>query len=182
VLKLNFLWTVPQSPWTNPAARFALRDWNLSGIATMSSGAPTAISYSFVNPVDITGTASQGARIAQTGNANLPGSEKTFARNFRTEVFEAPKVGTIGSAGRTSVRLPGFQNWDLTAAKAFPVTEKARLQFRAEFYNAFNHTQFSGFDTAARFDAQRRQVNARFGEMTGARAPRLIQLALRLTF
>jgi hypothetical protein len=182
VLKLNFVWTVPKAPWKNALSRYTLNDWNVSGIATMSSGAPAAIGYSFVNPVDITGTASQGARISQTGDANLPKGEKNFSRNFRTEVFVPPTVGTIGNSARTSVRLPGFQNWDLTAAKSFPITERARMQFRAEFYNAFNHTQFSGFDTAARFDAQNRQVNARFGEMTAARAPRLIQLALRLTF
>jgi hypothetical protein len=182
VLKLNFVWAVPKAPWKNVISRYTLNDWNISGIATMSSGAPTAIGYSFVNPVDITGTASQGARISQTGDGNLPASERTFSRNFRTEVFIPPAVGTIGNSARTSVRLPGFHNWDLTAAKAFAVTEKARLQFRAEFYNAFNHTQFSAFDTAARFDGQNRQVNARFGEMTGARAARLIQLALRFTF
>ena len=182
VLKLNFVWAIPRSPWKNPLVRYALNDWQVSGIATMSTGAPTAIGYSFVNPVDITGTASQGARISQTGDANLPASERTFARNFRTGVFVPPTVGTIGNAGRTSVRQPGFQNWDLTAAKAFPLTEKVRLQFRTEFYNAFNHTQFSSFDTAARFDGRNQQINARFGEMTGARAARLIQMALRFTF
>ena len=67
-------------------------------------------------------------------------------------------------------------------AKTFPLTEKARVQLRGEFYDAFNHTQFSAFDTAARFDGQHRQVNTRLGEMTAARAPRLIQLALRFTF
>jgi len=52
----------------------------------------------------------------------------------------------------------------------------------AEFYNAFNHTQYSGLDTGARFDAQGRQVNARFGEFTAARNARIIQLALRFVF
>jgi hypothetical protein len=66
--------------------------------------------------------------------------------------------------------------------KSFPVREPVRLQFRAEFYNAFNHTQFSNIDTTARFDAQGRQVNARFGEFTGARPARIIQFALRLSF
>ena len=148
----------------------------------MSSGAPAAIGYSFVNPVDITGTASQGARISLTGDPNLPGGEQTFSRNFRTETVSPPAVGTIGNAARTSIRMPGFHNWDLTAAKTFHLTEKVRLQLRGEFFNAFNHTQFSAYDTAARFDGQNRQVNTRLGEITAARAPRLIQLALRLTF
>ena len=182
ILKLNFVWTVPKAPWKNVVSRYALNDWFISGIATMSTGAPAAIGYSFVNPVDITGTASQGARISLTGDPNLPGGEKTFLRNFRTETVRPPDVGTIGNSARTSIRQPGFQNWDLTAAKTFPITEKARMQLRGEFYNAFNHTQFSGFDTAARFDARNQQINTRLGEMTGARAPRLIQLALRFTF
>jgi hypothetical protein len=57
-----------------------------------------------------------------------------------------------------------------------------RFQFRAEAYNAFNHTQFSALDTGARFDAQGRQVNARFGEFTASRSPRIMQFALRFYF
>jgi len=57
-----------------------------------------------------------------------------------------------------------------------------KLQFRTEGYNAFNHTQFSGVDTAARFDQQGGQTSGTFGTFTGARNPRLVQLALRLLF
>ncbi|MBM3758097.1 MAG: TonB-dependent receptor [Acidobacteria bacterium] len=182
VAKLNFVWALPKARWTSSVSKFVLNDWQLSGIATMSGGAPAAAGYSFVNPVDITGSASQGARIQQTGDANLPRGERTFERNFRTEVFQPPAVGTIGNSARTSIRQPGFHNWDLTLAKSFRVTESLRTQFRSEFYNALNHTQFSSFDTAARFDAQNRQINTRLGEMTAARAARMIQLALRVTF
>jgi hypothetical protein len=49
-------------------------------------------------------------------------------------------------------------------------------------YNAFNHTQFSALDTAARFDAQGRQVNTQFGQFTAARSPRIMQFALRFNF
>ena len=54
--------------------------------------------------------------------------------------------------------------------------------FRAEMYNAFNHTQFSALDSAARFDAAGRQINTRLAEFTTARSPRIIQLAIRATF
>ena len=57
-----------------------------------------------------------------------------------------------------------------------------RFQFRWEMYNAFNHTQFNGVDTSARFDAAGKMVNTRFGQITGARAPCTQQLALRLSF
>ncbi|MBI3680066.1 MAG: carboxypeptidase regulatory-like domain-containing protein [Acidobacteria bacterium] len=182
VFKANFLYSLPPTPWSNALSRWALRDWQISGIAAMSSGAPATAGFSFVNAVDTTGTSSQGARISLTGDPTLPRSERTFERNFRTEVFRPPDAGTIGNSARTTLRLPGFQNWDLSAVKSFPVHERVRVQFRAEFYNAFNHTQFSNFDAAARFDARGAQVNNRFGEMTAARSPRIVQMALRLSF
>jgi len=66
--------------------------------------------------------------------------------------------------------------------KDFPSREAIRAQFRMEMYNAFNHTQFTSVDNGARFDPQCNQVNPRFAEMTGAAAPRRIQLALRFYF
>jgi hypothetical protein len=142
----------------------------------------TAIGYSFVNPVDTTGTGSQGARVVLTGNPVLPKSERTFSQFFRTDVVRPPAVGTIGNAAPSNFRGPGINNWDLSLQKNIPIGEKVKVQFRSEFYNAWNHTQFSGVDAAARFDAQNRQVNARFGEITAARSPRVIQMALRVSF
>ena len=126
--------------------------------------------------------ADQGARIFVTGNAALPKSERTFSRNFNTDVFQAPAVGTLGNAGRTVLRGPGTENWDLSFFKNFPIREPFRLQFRMEMYNAFNHTQFSAFDTTARFDATGKQVNSTLGQFTASRTPRQIQLAVRFTF
>ena len=57
-----------------------------------------------------------------------------------------------------------------------------RAQFRVEGYNAFNHTQFSTYDSTARFDANGNQVNGQFGQFTAARDPRILQLAIRLQF
>jgi hypothetical protein len=74
-------------------------------------------------------------------------------------------------------------NWDIFIFKNFPIRERARVQLRAEVYNAFNHTQFSAFDASARFDpVTGQQTNARFGEFTAARSPRIMQMALRFTF
>jgi len=72
----------------------------------------------------------------------------------------------------------------MTLSKRIPLGagETRYFQFRAEFYNAFNHTQFSGMNNTARFDATGAQVNANFGAFTGARDPRRIQFSLRLMF
>jgi hypothetical protein len=182
ILKLDWLWDLPNAPVQNPVARTVLNGWQLSGITSFVSGAPLGVSYSTTVATDITGTPSQGARVVVTGDPVLPKSERTFSRNFRTEVFQVPARGTIGNSAKTVIRGPGINNWDMALFKNFPIRDKARLQFRWELYNAFNHTQFSALDAAARFDPQGRQVNARFGEFTAARSPRVMQFALRFYF
>ena len=182
VLTINWLWDVPGTPWTFAPAKLMLNDWTVSGIASFSSGAPLGVGFTQVTATDITGSPTDGPRIVVTGDPNLPKSERTFSRNFRTEVFRVPERGTIGNAAKTLIRGPGINNWDIAIFKNFPITEQIRFQFRGELYNAFNHTQFSSLDTAARFDTQGNQVNTRFGEFTAARNPRQIQLALRFYF
>ena len=56
------------------------------------------------------------------------------------------------------------------------------MQFRFEFYNAFNHTQFTGLDTTARFDALGNQINSDLGAFTAADSPRIIQLGVKIYF
>jgi hypothetical protein len=182
IFRLNYLWDVPSSPWKSGAPKWILNDWQVAGVTSFVSGAPMGVGYSLVTARDITGTPDLGARIVVTANPVLPKSERTFYRNFRTEVFAMPAVGTIGNAAKTVIRGPGVNNFDITVLKNFPVREPFKLQFRCELYNAFNHTQFSNLDATARFDAQGRQVNANFGSFSAAAAPRYIQFALRASF
>jgi len=182
VLKVNWLYDLPSMRGGMRPLRWIVNDWQVSGIYTASAGAPGAIGFSTVNAVDITGSATEGARIVVNSDPKLGRSERNFFRWFRTDVFAAPAVGTVGNAARTLIRLPGTNNWDLTAYKNIPIGERFRTQFRAEFYNAFNHTQFTTVDSNARFDAQGRQVNLQFGQVTATRPARRIQLAVRVTF
>jgi Carboxypeptidase regulatory-like domain/TonB-dependent Receptor Plug Domain len=182
VLKINWLWDLPKTGWKSLPARAVLNDWQVSGIASFVSGTPLGIGFSTVSAMDITGSPTDDARIVVTGDPVLPKGERAFSRNFRTEVFQLPARGTYGNAAKTLIRGPGINNWDLAIFKTFPIREQMRFQFRWEMYNAFNHTQFSGLDTAARFDAAGNQVNSRFGEFTSARNPRQMQFALRFYF
>jgi hypothetical protein len=182
MLKINWVWDLPKAPVSGKAMDLLVNNWQISGIASFLSGRPSGVGWSTTTAVDITGTPSDGARIVVTENPVLPKSERTFERNFRTDVFRAPAVGTIGNSARNILRQPGTNNWDLTASKNLPLHERFRLQLRCELYNAFNHTQFSSFDTSARFDPQGRQVNTNLGAFTAAAPARLLQLALRVTF
>ena len=73
---------------------------------------------------------------------------------------------------------------DFALVKRFQLkNEKQFFQFRWEAYNAFNHTQYSSINTAARYDLTTgAQVNALFGQVSGTRAPRVMQGSLRFTF
>ncbi len=183
IVNLNWLYSLPAPKWRNAAGNAVLGGWQVSGIGSFSSGAPTGVGFSTTTAFDITGTANLGARINANSNPNLPGSERTFSHNFRTDVFSLPAKGTIGNAASTFLRGPGVNNFDISLFKSFRIHERANIQLRAEAYNAFNHTQFSAFDTTARFDTNTgAQINARLSEFTAARSPRIMQMALRFSF
>jgi len=182
----NWVWDLPKASrlWDNAVVKWVFDNWQFSGICAFVSGAPQGVSLSLADGADLTG-GGDGTTVVMTGRAILPKSERTFSRFFNTSVFARPAKGERGSgaaATRYAFRGPGTNNWDLTFFKNIPLKERVNFQFRWEMYNAFNHTQFSGVDTTARFDAQGRQINTRFGELTSARSARIQQLALRISF
>ena len=184
VFTAYWMWDVPKASkvWQNVFARKVLDDWQLSGITTFQSGAPTGITLSFVNTTDITGSPTDTARVVVVANPILPKGQRTFSRSFNTAAFQAPAVGTFGNAANDVIRGPGMNNWDASVFKNIPLGERRHLQLRCELYNALNHTQFSAQDTTARFNAQGGQANPTFGQYTAARNPRQMQLALRFDF
>jgi hypothetical protein len=182
VARVNWLWDLPKTRWTNPLLSAVLHNWQLSGIASFVSGAPLGVGLSTTTSVDITGSPTDGARTVVTGDPVLSKDQRTFYRYFNTDAFRLPAVGTFGNAAKTVIRGPGTNNWDMAVYKRFPLRERAKLELRCELYNAFNHTQFSAVDTAARFDPTGAQVNTRFGQLTAARNPRQMQLAARFYF
>lgn len=182
VVKINWLWSLPQRKWAFKPVGAVLNGWQISGITSFQSGAPVNVGYSLVAATDLSGTPSISPRIQIVGDPVLPKGDRTFYRNFRTDVFRVPSAGSLGFLSKNVLTGPGINNWDLAIFKNFNIREGLRLQFRSEFYNAFNHTQFSSFDSTARFDATGNQVNSQFGQFTAARDPRIVQVAIRLQF
>lgn len=209
VLKASFTWEVPKASrlWNNGFAREVLDGWTISGIPTFQSGAPLGIIFdSAVYPMTNatlnagawSGSPSEGGRIdgvrvVVLHDPVLPEDQRSVGHYFDTSAFAAPALGTTGNAPKDLFRGPGINNWDLALFKSIPLPgERWKLQFRAEAYNAFNHTQFSdavgtstttgGVDTHVKFDATGKQINPTFGQVMAARANRRLQLALRLAF
>jgi hypothetical protein len=182
VVKVNWLYDVPGVRWKNRAVRTVLNDWHVTGIYSFVTGAPLGVSYSTTNSADISGSPTEGTRVVLTGNPVLPSGQRTFYQYFNTNAFAPPAPGTPGNAATTLFRGPGINNFDLSLLKDAYFYERMHFQFRAEAYNAFNHTQFSSVNTAAQFNPAGQQVNKLFGQITAARDPRIMQLGLRLYF
>jgi hypothetical protein len=112
----------------------------------------------------------------QTCNPQL--SSPSLTQWFNTSCFAAPAGGKLGTASRTPVSGPGFANTDFSLIKHFmlPFREGARLDFRAEVFNLFNHPQFgtpgADFNAPATFGVVNSTVNN----------PRLIQFAFKMAF
>jgi hypothetical protein len=181
----NFVWDLPKAStgWNNLLSRGVLDNWQVSGILSFISGQPMNVNLSTTNGENITG-GGDGARVIITGNAVLPKSQRTFDHYFNPNVFALPAVGTIGTAWNGAAFYgPGVNNWDLAVTKKIPIRERVDTQLRFEFYNAFNHAQFSGVNNTAQFDPTTgQQVNSSLGMLTSDRGPRIIQVALRINF
>jgi hypothetical protein len=155
----------------NGAVNALLGNWEVDVIEKITSGFPLFIVTS--NNVSGVNFGSSTNRPDQVCNGRL--SNHTVTEFFNTSCFVAPAAGELGNANRTPLYGPGFVNTDFSAIKHFKLHERTDLEFRAEFFNLFNHPQFfqPGQDFASSdFGIIQRTVNN----------PRLIQFALKLTF
>jgi hypothetical protein len=178
----SYVWSLPKASklLPNPVIRHVFDNWEFSGVTNFSSGLPQAVTLTTTNSADITG-GGDGTRTVITGPVPLSGHG--LKEWFNTAAFALPPVGYRGNAPLRPYRGPGVNNFDLNLMKNFPLGAEARhVQFLAEFNNAFNHLQYQTVNGTANFNPAGQQVNALFGQVTAARAPRVIQLAIRLMF
>jgi hypothetical protein len=187
-LTVNYAWDVPglSKIWNTPVIRGVFDNWQISGVTSALSGATLPVSYSISGVTDLTGGAGSGVdtRVDIICDPNLPRSERSPVRAFRTECIAPPSLATnrIGTARGDEIIGPGYLNWDITFAKYVPFGGNRRVTFRCELYNAFNNVQFSSVNTGAIFNAAGEQTNAQFGQYTAARDARRIQLTARIDF
>jgi len=161
--------------------------WQLAGIVSVSTGNWFTVSDPIVNSsnTDCGGTvAFNCARPNVIGNPN--GKHCLAGAFYNTCAFTSDLVqGTFGDAGRNIVLGPGYQEWDLSILKTFPVREQMRFEFRTDIFNMWNHTNFLTGPTGA--DGQFEPVavelgTAQMGLPQAARDPREIQFALKFLF
>lgn len=151
------------------------KNWKVSTLYQVQSGFPFTISVFGDTANSGTVLGENPIRANVTGQPVFPSGTHTASAWFNTAAFAAPPAFTFGNAGRNSVYGPGMQTLDFAVVRDFAVSEAARFEFRAEFFNALNHTNLGMPD---------RFVNTpQFGTITEAATPgREIQLSARLSF
>jgi Carboxypeptidase regulatory-like domain/TonB dependent receptor/TonB-dependent Receptor Plug Domain len=182
---ISTTWELP-SPHTG-IQRALLGGWDLAAVVTIQSG--TALTIAYTNADNVFGISED--RVQLTGKCSknqlvTAGSITSKLNNyFNTSCFTTPPVigadglGTaFGNSGTGIAEGPGQANVDLALTKKVAVSwpvEKSAVEFRAEFFNTFNHPQFANPDT--NFSSQS------FGVISSTAVnPRVVQLAVRLTF
>jgi hypothetical protein len=153
----------------NRAVKAVLGGWELSGIVSLQSGAPFSVSNGSDNLGLGGGTSNRADQIAAV---TYP---KTRFQWFSTSSFAKPAALAWGTAQRNSVVGPGRNNWNMALFKAFQFSERARLEFRMETFNTFNHTQWT--NPAASLGNM-----GTIGTISNTYSPRNLQLGGRLQF
>jgi hypothetical protein len=169
---LNYLWQLPSPKEGLKRALFG--GWETSAILNWQSGFPLNITsggdYSFSNPA----RGNDQAQVIATPHYTHGSTNDKITQWFTTSAFTAPADNTFGNAGRNILIGPGTFNIDFSAHKVFSFGERYQLQYRAEFFNFLNHPQFYNPDTTL--------SDSTFGQITSARDPRIIQMALKFLF
>jgi hypothetical protein len=169
---VNFIYDIPfLRHSSSQLLKSTVGGWEVSGIVIMESGLP-------LNPQLGGSHGGQGLPNA-TNRPNVTGPVSyphTVAEWFNTAAFTDPGAGLWGNAGHNSLRGPGRQNWNLSLFKTFTISESrgSRFELRFETFNTWNHPQFN--------NVSNNLSDKRFGQVTTAFDPRIIQLGGKLYF
>ena len=181
ILNVSYVWDLPQLRNSNLAERLVAGGWQTTGIVNYQSGytlTPLAGSDRSetglgrdrameTSPNVYGGNGCAKASIPCVNYLN-PGA---FVTNYTATSFP---LGTYGNVGKGALRGPGFVSWDTGLMKNFEMTERAHLQFHAEYFNVLNHTNLGNPNLTAN--------SSTFGAIQSANDPRIGQLALKLIF
>jgi hypothetical protein len=176
---VNFIYDIPFFRHNdNRLVRTAIGGWEISGIVTMESGIPINIGLSgaqggnglpnATNRPDLVSKISYPQTVSSTGQQVI--------QYINPASFAKPAIGAFGDLGHNVARGPGRDNWNISLFKSFVFSETrgSRLEFRAETFNTWNHTQFN--------QVSNNFGSGNFGQFTSAFDPRIMQLGLKLYF
>ena len=184
------------SGWSGPV-NAAFGNWQVTVIEKVTSGFPlfltnsdnglfsgSAVNFqwngSSLNRPDQVGDPNKGG--PEGGRTDCPAQVHTIQAWFNPCAFAPAPAGELGTASRAPVNGPDFVNTDFSLIKQFRVTERVGLNFRAEFFNVFNHVQLGLLGNSLTFEQDLNSPSTLAKVNEAVHDPRVIQFALRLTF
>lgn len=169
----NFNYDMPFFQNGSGAAKNLLGGWTVSGITTMQTGNPLN-----VGGINTTGEPGNGHPLV-SGRTTYP---HTATQWFAPQAFSESGTLQFGSPGKNWVKGPGRDQWSLSLYKTFKFTERSGFQFRADAFNAFNHTQFTGVNTGVLTGNAANPYTSNGGEVNATADPRIFQFGGRVFF
>ncbi len=173
----SFVWDLPGPKGASPALKAVAGNWRLSGIVTFQSGLPFDVG---ATGDPLAGIPGARADLVGSGNPVLDAGRSKGAKILA--YFDQARVqnttpNSIGTLGRNALEGPGTNNVDISLAKSLKIPflgEAGAGQLRLEAFNLFNRTNFGNPVTGL--------TNSRFGQLTSAGDPRILQFAVKIVF
>ena len=151
-------------------------DWETNGVVTLQTGLPYSVICSDGSSLNHRGDLLPGVPTVTSSGSTVSRLGDYFNTAALGPCTELSNVAPFGTSSRNSLRGSGQKNIDFSLVKFFPVTEKSKVEFRAEFFNIFDFVNFAQPNNNA-------FVPATFGTITATSAgPRMIQFALKYSF
>jgi hypothetical protein len=179
IFNVNYVYNLPFFLHSgNFAERTFLGGWQIAGVTTAQSGLPLQVKYNGPDTLGLGGNTTNYPDVV-----SHVGYPKKQLEWFTTTSFAAPAApwtpagagGTgFGNGNKDAAVGPGLFNWNISLYKDIPIHEAIHMQFRAESFNTFNHTEFNGVDTGTN--------DGNFGQVTNTYDPRELQLGLKFLF
>lgn len=171
---LSYTWDLPfERGMSSSLSRALLGGWSLSGISHFATGIPITMSEN--NDGSLCGCGGVDFPIYNGQPIQIFDPRGSAVHQyFDISPFSPETVGVTGNSSRRFFHGPGTINFDMAMHKTFKLGERTDLEYRAEFFNAFNHAQF--------INPSGNVSSSNFGEVTSAKDPRIIQMGMRLSF
>ncbi|MGE5205088.1 MAG: TonB-dependent receptor domain-containing protein [Chlamydiota bacterium] len=162
-------------------------NWQIAGITSASTGNYFTVTDPFVNSSNTDCGGTVGFNCSRPNVVGNPNGQPCVAGTFfNTCAFTSDLVqGTYGNESRNITSGPGYQTWDMTFSKLFPVKERMRFEFRADFFNIWNHTNplWGPIGAAGQVEPVAIELGTpQMGQFQAARDPRFIQFALKFYY
>ena len=182
VIAISYVYLLPTVKDAPGAVRFLVNGWQTSGILASRSGDPLTIGSNSNNASGAGQNRDRAVLVGLPYGGNACAGVTTPCKSWLNPAsFQNNPAGTYGNIVKGSFVGPRYTGWDMSLARNFSLAEKAFLQFRVEYFNIFNHTNFGDPGTTN---------NSSIGRITGttpqngaaANDPRIAQFSLKLIF